>query len=643
MSEKFQEMFEEETKEQIEKMNENLLSLEKDPTDVELIEEIYRASHTLKGMAGTMGYEDIQKISHRMEELFENLKSEGKKVDDRLFELLFDCVDTIEILSTGEEKECQYLIDELDNTISDKDVDKESEKVKKRSEETDLIKKNEIPEKIEEILERLSEEELTLAMIKVSEDEKLPALRGVELRKKIDFDYVIFYPDPEDVDSDHDEFFIVTNEKLNKDELDRTTGLSIDIRRGKGKKLLEEEKGTKKKDNKKRKISTSDKLKIDLEDIEHVMNLISELVISKGSLEDLSNSLDSDRLSSVTNRIDRISSELRESVLDLKMTEVRNVFRRFPRMVRDLAKEKDKKINFEMEGEDIELDRTILERITDPLVHLLRNAVDHGVETIEERKEKGKTPEGKIKLSARQQEENVVIEVSDDGRGLDKNKIKEKAIERGLIDEDAAKKITEEDLYMFVFNSYFSTKDEVTEVSGRGVGMEVVKETMDSLGGEVSIKSEKGEGTTVRLTLPPSVAIVQAFLVRIGEGTYAISLEDIVETAQIKKEDIEKIKGKDFINLRDNYIPLIYLKEKFEGIPSDSIKKEKEKLTVSIVSKEGETAGFVIDEIITEKEIVIKPLPKNLQNMGGFMGATILGDGTIAMILDTLHWIETTP
>jgi len=642
MSEKFQEMFEEETKEQIEKMNENLLSLEKDPTDVELIEEIYRASHTLKGMAGTMGYEDIQKISHRMEELFENLKSEGKKVDDRLFELLFDCVDTIEILSTGEEKECQYLIDELDNTISDKDVDKESEKVKKRSEETDLIKKNEIPEKIEEILERLSEEELTLAMIKVSEDEKLPALRGVELRKKIDFDYVIFYPDPEDVDSDHDEFFIVTNEKLNKDELDRTTGLSIDIRRGKGKKLLEEEKGTKKKDNKKRKISTSDKLKIDLEDIEHVMNLISELVISKGSLEDLSNSLDSDRLSSVTNRIDRISSELRESVLDLKMTEVRNVFRRFPRMVRDLAKEKDKKINFEMEGEDIELDRTILERITDPLVHLLRNAVDHGVETIEERKEKGKTPEGKIKLSARQQEENVVIEVSDDGRGLDKNKIKEKAIERGLIDEDAAKKITEEDLYMFVFNSYFSTKDEVTEVSGRGVGMEVVKETMDSLGGEVSIKSEKGEGTTVRLTLPPSVAIVQAFLVRIGEGTYAISLEDIVETAQIKKEDIEKIKGKDFISLRDNYIPLIYLKEKFEGIPSDSIKKEKEKLTVSIVSKEGETAGFVIDEIITEKEIVIKPLPKNLQNMGGFMGATILGDGTIAMILDTLHWIETT-
>lgn len=638
MSEKFQEMFEEETKEQIEKMNEDLLLLEKDPSDLELIEEIYRASHTLKGMAGTMGYEGIQKISHRMEELFDDIKNEEDKVDERLFELLFECVDMIEILATGEEEDYQYLIDELDEVISDNDSD---EKTKMDRTEDGQVKKNELPEKIKEALQRLSEKELTLGLIKISEDEKLPAVRGVELRQKLDFKYELFWPDPEDVDSDNNEFFVITEKKLDKRDLDRTTGLTIEIRRDKGKNLLKGKEDSKNEETKKRKITTSDKLKVNLEDIEHVMNLISELVISKGSLEDISSSLDSDRLSSVTNRVDRISSELRESVLDLKMTEVRSVFRRFPRMVRDIAKEKDKKVDFEMIGEDIELDRTILDRITDPLVHLLRNAVDHGIEPIEERKEKGKPPKGKIRLSASQREENVVIEVSDDGRGLDKEKIKKKAVERGSIDEEEVNEIPEEDLYMFVFNSHFSTKDEVTEISGRGVGMGVVKETMDSLGGEVSISSEKGEGTTIKLTLPPSVAIVQAFLIRVGEGTYAISLEDLVETAQVKTEDIEKIKGKDFINLRDKYLPLIYLREKFEDVPPESIKKEKEKLTVSIVSKEGETAGFVIDEVITEKEVVIKPLPKNLQNMGGFMGATILGDGTIAMILDTLHWIKT--
>jgi len=637
MSEKFQEMFEEETAEEIEKMNENLLSLEDDPTDLDRIEEIYRASHTLKGMAGTMGYEGIQKISHRMEELFDNLKSKGNKVDDQLFELLFECVDTIEILATGEEKDYGHLIDELDKIISDNNDEKEIDRKK-----NELIKKTELPKEIKETLQRLSEKKLTLGIIKISEDEKLPAVRGIELREKLDFEYELFYPDPEKVDSDHNKFFIITDEALDKEDLDKTTGLTIDIKRDKGRKLLEEEKSTKAKDTKKRKITTSDKLKVNLEDIEHVMNLISELVISKGSLEDLSRTLDSDRLSNITNRIDRISSQLRESVLDLKMTEVSSVFRRFPRMVRDIAKEKDKKVNFEMEGEDIELDRTILERITDPLVHLLRNAIDHGIEPVEERKGKGKPEEGKIKLSASQKEENVVIEVSDDGRGLDKKKIKEKAMEKSLLDEEEIEEIPEQDLYMFVFNSHFSTKDEVTEVSGRGVGMEVVKETMDSLGGDVHITSEKDKGTTVKLTLPPSVAIVQAFLVRVGEGTYAISLEDVVETAQVKKEDIEKIKGEDFISLRDKYIPLIYLKDEFENAPPEAIKRNKEKLTVTIVSKEEETAGFVIDDIVTEKEIVIKPLPENLQDMGGFMGATILGDGTIAMILDTHHWIKTT-
>ncbi len=645
MSEEYQEMFEEETREQIEKMNETLLSLEDDPNDLDLIEEIYRASHTLKGMAGTMGYEGIQKISHRMEELFDKLKNENSKVEKNLFDLLFECVDTIEILAKGEKIDYSHLIEELDKSIQSEKKDSKKEEQDETEDLSDTEMKIYLPKKIKGLLKEQSKE-VTLAIITVSEEEKLPSVRGMEVKEKIDFDYNIFHPDPEKVDPSHNQFYLITEKEIDKSDLDKTAGLTIEVKRDKGSKLLtkKKEKTQKEDENvkskKERKIKTSDKIKVDLKDIEHIMNLVSELVISKGSLEDISRTTESDRLSNVTSRIDRISGDLRESVLDMKMTEVRTVFRRFPRMVRDLAKDNNKKVNFEMIGEEIELDRSILDRITDPMVHLLRNAIDHGIEPVEERKEKGKSPEGKIKLAAKQKEENVVIEVSDDGRGLDKEKIKLKAIERELLDEDEVDEISDEELYMLIFNSHFSTKDEVTQVSGRGVGMEVVKKTMDSLGGEVNVKSEKNEGTSIRLTLPPSVAIVQAFLIKVRGGTYALPLEDVVETAQVDPENIEKIKGDDFMRIRENYLPLIYLPNEFEDIDTKKIKENEEKLTVSIISKEGKTAGLVIDEVLTEKEIVIKPLPEHLQGLGGFMGATILGDGTIAMILDTLHWVE---
>ncbi len=639
MSEDYQEIFQEETREQIEKMNDNLLSLEEDPTDIELIEEIYRASHTLKGMAGTMGYEGIQKISHRMEEFFDELKSEQVEIHKDLFDLLFECVDAIELLAGEENVDVQPLIEDLDSALSDDELKKDSEE--ETSEEPELS--TELPLEVRDVFEDNLEEEMTMAILNISKEEKLPTVKGVQVKKKIDFEYELFWPDPEEAESDQNRFYVISYEDLKQEDLDKASGLNIDIYNSKGKEFLNDiEEEQERSDKKERKIETSDKLKVDLRDVEHVMNLISELVISKGSLEDLSRSLDSDRLANITGRVDRITSELRESVLDLKMTEVKSVFRRFPRMVRDLAKENDKKIDFEMEGEDIELDRTILDRITDPMVHLLRNAIDHGIESVEERKGKGKPPEGKIKVAAKQREENVVIEVSDDGRGLDKENIKEKAIENDLIDGQKAEEMTDEEIYMLIFHPYFSTKEEVTKVSGRGVGMEVVKNTMDSLGGEVNIESEKDEGTTVNLTLPPSVAIIQAFLIKIGNGSYAVPLEDVVETIQFQDEEIEMINGKDFIRMRDEYIPLIYLKKEFEDASIDSIKAQGEKLKAVIVSNEGETAGLVIDEVITEKEIVIKPLPENLHNLGGFMGATILGDGTIAMILNTIHWIKST-
>ncbi len=525
MNEEYQEMFEEETREQLEKMNQNLLDLEEDPSDEELMGELYRSSHTLKGMAGTMGYEGIQNISHKMEELFNELRKEKGAVKEESFDLLFECLDAIEDLAFGGEKEYENIVKRLEGAIQD----------------------------------------------------------GVTTEKK-------------------------------------------------------DEKETEKSTTKRRELRTSDKIKVDLKDLEHVMNLVSELVMSKGTLENLSESLESNRLSNVTGRIDRITGDLRESVLDMKMTPVETVFKRFPRMVRDVAKENDKEVNFEMEGEEIELDRTILDRITDPLVHLLRNAIDHGIEPVKVRKDKGKSPEGEIKLVAKQKQDNVLIEVSDDGRGLNREDIIEQAVEEGLLDSEEAKTLSDEEIYMFIFHPHFSTKEEVTEVSGRGVGMEVVKKTMDSIGGEVHIVSEEDEGTTITLVLPPSAAIVRSFLVKIGERTYAVPLDDVVETVRIKQESIEEIEGSDFIKLRGEYIPLIYLWEEFDE--ENPLEDSDERLTVTIVSKEGKMAGFVIDKMLSEKEIVKKPLPKQLQALDGFSGTTILGDGTIAMLLDALHWIE---
>ncbi|MEF8874713.1 MAG: chemotaxis protein CheA [Candidatus Thermoplasmatota archaeon] len=527
MGEEYQEMFEEETREHLEKMNQGLLDLEENPSDEEVVEELYRESHTLKGMAGTMGYEGIQEISHKMEEFFNEWRSKNVSIKESSFDLLFECLDTIEVLAFEGEEEYQSLVERLEGALQDGVT---------------------------------------------SEDESGPEEGGKEGSKK-----------------------------------------------------------------KRKKLRPSDKIKVDLGDLEQVMNLVSELVMSKGTLENLSDSLDSNRLSNVTGRIDRITGELRESVLEMKMTPVRTVFKRFPRMVRDVAKENDKKVNFQMEGEEIELDRTLLDRITDPLVHLLRNAIDHGIEPVEVREKKGKPPEGEVKLVAKQKEDNVVIEVSDDGRGLDKDAIKEKAVEKGLAGQEQVEELPEEEIYMFVFHPHFSTKEEVTEVSGRGIGMEVVKKTMDSLGGEVHIESEKDKGTTITLVLPPSAAIIRSFLVEVGERTYALPIEDIEETVRIDRDAVEEIEGSDFIRLRGEYIPLVHLRKEFNverQIESD------EKLTITIVSKEGKMAGFVIDEVLSEKEIVKKPLPKHLQTLDGFSGATILGDGTIAMLLDSLHWIE---
>lgn len=311
------------------------------------------------------------------------------------------------------------------------------------------------------------------------------------------------------------------------------------------------------------------------------------------------------------------------------MVKIERVFSKFPRMVRDLARKLGKKIEFIMEGHDTELDRTVLDEISDPLVHLVRNAVDHGIEMPEERKAAGKSEVGKIRLSAWREKNNIIIEIEDDGKGLDVEKIKQKAIERGLITKEKAESIGEDEIKMLIFSPGFSTKEKATEISGRGVGMDVVKTTVERLGGSVKLISEKGKGTKIRIHLPPTVAIIKSLLVTVGNEMYAIPISSVVEALYVTEENRKVIHGNPFLYVRGKLIPAFKLKDIF-NIQNGKAERE----VGIIVEKEGEKYALIADMISDQQEIVIKPLSGFLSKIKGFSGVTILGDGRVVPIID---------
>ncbi|MBQ9301906.1 chemotaxis protein CheA, partial [Butyrivibrio sp.] len=375
-------------------------------------------------------------------------------------------------------------------------------------------------------------------------------------------------------------------------------------------------------------------VRVDIEKLDVLMNLVSELIIAKNSLISAANTsgVSNGNVNEQIEYLESVTTNLHESVMKVRMVPIESVLQKFPRMIRDLNKTLGKKMELTMTGEDTEMDRTVVDEIGDPLMHLIRNSADHGIESAELRAQRGKPEVGQIFLHAFQDGNSVVIEVGDDGNGIDAEAVKNKAIEKGVVSPDQAALLTEKQCVELLFHPGFSTAKQVSEISGRGVGLDVVKSKVESLSGEVTVKTKLGEGSTWIIRLPLTLAIIQALMVIIGEEKYAIPLDSIQSIEDVSPSDIKFVENKEVINLRGSVLPLIRLSEVLD---TESTKDPEEDMVVVIARKGDQLAGLVIDELMGQQEIVIKPLGKYTNKCKLISGATILGDGEIALILDT--------
>ncbi|WP_041083243.1 chemotaxis protein CheA [Thermotoga profunda] len=652
MNEQYLSVFIDESKEYIQTLNDSLLKLEKDYQDSEAINETFRALHTLKGMSGTMGFETMSKLCHKMEQLLDKIRSKKIKLDSTMLDRLFVGVDVLEKMINSIVKSGTDQLPELDvaeftqsfEILSAGVESKETSKEQKITEPSVVISES-IKKIIDEaVREGYNAYQLTITL---SEGTQFKAVRMYMVFKAIEDhggQILSSKPPVEDIeqekfDRDVEIVAVIKEEKetlrnivMSISEIEKVTIKDISHAEEKIVKTVESEEKkeeTKTESTKERKRFTQT-VRVDIDKLDNLMNLMGELVISRSRIADTLRKYSIKEVDESLSQLNRISLDLQNVVMKIRMVPISFVFNRFPRMVRDVAKQLNKEINFIMQGEDTELDRTFVEDIGEPLLHMLRNAIDHGIESKEERLAKGKPPVGTVILSARHEGNNVVIEVRDDGRGIDRSTVIKKAVEKGLINEAQAESLPDEKVYEFLFMPGFSTKTETTELSGRGVGLDVVKNVVESLNGTVSIESAKNKGTAVTVRLPLTLAIIQALLVKVNNFVYAIPIANIDSTLNISKDQIQRIQDRQVSVIRGEIIPIVKLWDILE-LPHQS---EDTIYNTVIVRVGNRKYGLTVDALIGQEDIVIKSLGKIFSDVRIFSGGAILGDGSIALILD---------
>ena len=677
------EIFIDESNEHLQNLNTQILNLEAAPDNMDTINEIFRAAHSLKGMAGTMGYKRMQNLTHDMENVFSEVRNGHIKVVPGMIDILFQCLDALEeyvsnIKESADEgtNDNEALIKQLNAILDNKGVEpepvKEEAKTSATQEESGDGKKwlNIVLDSTQvNVIKSAQEMKKNVYGITVAVQETciLKAARAFLVFKAVEEkgEIVVSNPPAQDIEDekfDKDFSLIVISENSLQDvikaaeyvsEIASVVGDVVDLNSMKKQKEATEQEETKPEATETKAVETENKtskatekkssgskpvvnrtVRVDIEKLDVLMNLVSELIIAKNSLVSTTvneNSQD-DAFNEQIEYLESVTTNLHESVMKVRMVPIESVVSKFPRMIRDLSKKLGKKMELYMSGEDTELDRTVVDEIGDPLMHLLRNSADHGLESAETRAERGKPEIGSIFLDAYQDGNNVVIEVRDDGNGIDVEKVRNKAIERGTITAEQAVNMTDKEIIDLLFLPSFSTAKAVTDVSGRGVGLDVVRSKIESLSGEVEVKSVLGEGSTWTIRLPLTLAIIQALMIEVGNEKYAISLGSIQTIEDIMVNDIKLVQNKEVIHLRGNVIPLVRLSEVLEV---ESTKKDEESMVVVIVKKGDKQAGLVIDELLGQQEIVIKSLGKYMKQSKIISGATILGDGEVALILDS--------
>ena len=688
------EIFLDETKEHLQNLNTQILNLEADAENMDTVNEIFRAAHSLKGMAGTMGYKRMQNLTHDMENVFSEVRNGNIKVQPEMVDVLFQCLDALEeytdnIQQTADEgtNENELLIKQLNDIMNNGKAEAAAEQkvapsaTQDNAGESSDKKWNDIAlddSQIHVILEAKKQGSEAYGMtVTVQENCILKAARAFLVFKALEEkgEIIVSSPSTQDVEDEKfdRDFTLIVLSEASLDELTKAASNVSEIANVVGAPLvLEETKNyrpieehaeeavkveetavvaavatEKKAQTAPAPAKTADKkpasgkpvvnrtVRVDIEKLDVLMNLVSELIIAKNSLVSVTGQEQNNNsgFNEQIEYLESVTTNLHESVMKVRMVPIESVVNKFPRMIRDLSKTLNKKMELYMSGEETELDRTVVDEIGDPLMHLLRNSADHGLESAEVRAQRGKPPVGSIFLDAYQDGNNVVIEVRDDGNGIDTEAVKNKAIERGVITPEQAAGMSEKEITDLLFLPSFSTAKKVTDVSGRGVGLDVVRSKIESLSGEVEVKTALGEGSTWTIRLPLTLAIIQALMVVVGNEKYAISLGSIQAIEDILPSDIKLVENKEVINLRGTVIPLIRMNELLD-ITSDGSNQD-ESLIVVIVKKGDKTAGLVVDALLGQQEIVIKSLGAYIKQCKFISGATILGDGEVALILDT--------
>ncbi len=683
------EIFIDETKEHIQTLNDQVLILEAEPDNIDTVNEIFRAAHSLKGMAGTMGFKRMQRLTHDMENVFSEIRNGKLNVNADMIDIVFKCLDAIEgylanIIETSDEgtEDNEEVIALLNaaleqgngDTAKEAEIAKpETEKEVKSDAPSDRRKYLSIPiadfEKNAMTEAKAGGLHVYATTVYIQETCLLKAARAFLVFKGLENkgEIIKSVPSAQDIEDEKFEFdfsmFIISDKPLedikkaieNVSEIEEVLIEEYNIpeqveETSKPKEAEADKPETKdnkpaKADDKKAHAKAGNKpvvnrsVRVDIEKLDDLMNLVSELIIAKNGLVSVTGAVAAQEqtFNEQIEYLERITTNLHESVMKVRMVPIESVVNRFPRMIRDLSKKLNKEMELIMTGEDTELDRTVIDEIGDPLMHMLRNAADHGLESTIDRLKLGKPQVGTIRLDAYQDGNNVTIEVSDDGAGVDVEKIKRKAIEKGTLTEEQAEYMSEKEAIDLLFQPAFSTAEKISDVSGRGVGLDVVKNKIEGLGGDVEVVTKLGEGTTFIVRLPLTLAIIQALMVDVSGEKYALPLNSIVTVEEILPEDIKYVHTKEVINLRGTVIPLVRLNEvlDIEPLSDEEDGLDDDTIIVVIVKKGDRQAGLVIDKLLGQQEIVIKPLGKFIRVPKMISGATILGNGEVALIIDS--------
>ncbi|MCT4662876.1 MAG: chemotaxis protein CheA [Tissierellales bacterium] len=696
-------VFLDESHEHLQSLNENVLLLEKSRDDKDIINEIFRSAHTLKGMAGTMGFSKMSSVTHKMENVLDLIRNGKLEATESIIDSIFECLDVLESIVDNIEsiqEEGEVFVDELvekllaiqegrdvessDDDNDNAEVDDESDEESDGGIELDNYTKAALFKAIDQGLKACQ------MKVVVEEGCVMKAVRAYmvfkEIEETFESDIVKSLPSAEEIENNDygDEFYVLFVTEHDIDEIAKKVGeiveissvsvkliddkdlgdMSMDVsseeadeqeqveiaeepkeqeliqetveikEEVKAQKVAEAKKAkpeSKKADTKKKTGAINKTVRVDINKLDNLMNLVSELIIIKTRLHDITVIENVSGLRDSVEYLERITTSLHNSVMNVRMVPIEKTFSRFPRMVRDTSKKLGKQVKFITSGEETELDRTIIDEIGDPLLHIVRNSLDHGLEMPEERAAAGKSDMGTLEMHAYQEGNSVFIECSDDGGGINVEKVKQKAIDKGLITEHEAQEMNDDEAVDLLFRAGFSTAQQLSDLSGRGVGLDVVKTTIESLGGNVSVKTELGKGSVFTIRLPLTLAIVQALMMRSGSEIYAMPLDTVESVETIEKSTIHQVTGKDVVVFRNKTIPIYRLCELLE-VP-DAM-EETEELTVVMAKKGNKTVGVVVDSLIGQQEIVIKTLKAELKRSKLVSGATILGNGEVALIIN---------